>query len=150
MEKYDYEFSQYTLLGVDEKGLFHYNWLDYYWKEKNRWAFFIMEKGELAGFAMVNDFPESDLATDYSMAEFFVLYKFRRQGIGKQAAHALFSRFQGKWQLRRHHKNVASVAFWDKAVGEYTNGCFTVIKDDPQAAYEDGTIGEVLLFDTSK
>lgn len=37
--------------------------------------------------------------------------------------------------------------FWNKTIGEFTNGKFEIIKDNPEAIYEDGTIGHVLLFE---
>lgn len=57
LEKYQYEFSQYDQSGINALGLFGYPYLDNYWTEENRWAYFIMADGRLAGFAMVNDFP---------------------------------------------------------------------------------------------
>ena len=55
LEKYLYEFSQYDLGDVNALGLYGYAYLDNYWTEDNRWAFFIRVDGRLAGFAMVND-----------------------------------------------------------------------------------------------
>jgi predicted acetyltransferase len=34
------------------------------------------------------------------MSEFFVLRKYRRQGIGRTAAVELFERFPGPWRVR--------------------------------------------------
>ena len=36
LEKYDYEFSQYDNRDVNKLGLYGYQYLDYYWTEKNR------------------------------------------------------------------------------------------------------------------
>ncbi|HQL10415.1 MAG TPA: GNAT family N-acetyltransferase, partial [Lentisphaeria bacterium] len=89
LEKYLYEFTQYEQRAVNRLGLFGYDYLDNYWTESNRWAFFIRAGDELAGFAMVNDFQESPVEkTDFALAEFFVMYKYRRQGIGHWAATA--------------------------------------------------------------
>lgn len=41
LEKYNYEFSQYDQRKVNNLGLFGYKYLDYYWTENKRWAFFI-------------------------------------------------------------------------------------------------------------
>ncbi len=148
LEKYDYEFSQYDQRDVNALGLYGYNWLDCYWTEKNRYPFFIKVNGALAGFVMVNDHPEVEHEPmDYSIAEFFVMYKYRRMGLGVWAAHTVFDRFRGRWQVKRHPHNVTSVRFWDKAVGEYTGGAYTV-KRLQSVAYDDGTPGEVLFFNT--
>lgn len=78
LEKYDYEFSQYDQRKVNQLGLFGYKYLDYYWsdEEKKRRAFFIKADNALADFVMVNDYPEVAEPTDYSLAEFFVMYRF--------------------------------------------------------------------------
>lgn len=147
LEKYDYEFTQYTLEDVNPLGLYGYSYLDCYWTEKKRWAFFLKADGKLAGFAMVNDYPEAG-KTDYCMAEFFVMFKYRRCGLGKWVAFQLFDKFKGTWQLKRHPKNLPSVAFWDKVVSEYTGGSFRLESMGGEIAYPDGTPGDVFFFST--
>ncbi|MDR1002864.1 MAG: GNAT family N-acetyltransferase [Oscillospiraceae bacterium] len=149
LEKYDYEFSQYDLRDVNKLGLYGYDYLDCYWTEPNRWAFFIKVDGTLAGFAMVNDYPElAELPADYHMSEFFVLYKYRRLGVGKLTAFKLFDMFSGTWALRRHPHNIPSVCFWDKIVSEYTKGNYTLYESYKDADYEDGTLGDAFYFST--
>lgn len=148
LEKYDYEFSQYDNRDVNKLGLYGYSYLDNYWTEKNRWAFFIKVDGNLAGFVMVNDYPEVKEETDYSLAEFFVMYKYRRCGVGKFAVKKVFDMFKGKWQLKRHPKNIASVYFWDSVVKEYTSGNYRLVKAYPGAEYGDGTLGDIFFFET--
>lgn len=148
LEKYMYEFSQYELCDVNALGLYDYPYLDYYWTEKNRWAFFIKVDGKLAGFVMVNDFPEADEPTDYSLSEFFVLYKYRRSGVGRWAAKEAFNRFHGRWQLRRHPHNLPSVHFWDRVIEEYTGGNFRLERGYQKALYPDGTASDIFFFET--
>lgn len=147
LEKYDYEFSQWDNRDVNKLGLYGYDYLDCYWTEENRWAFFIIVDGNLAGFAMINDFPEAKEETDYSMAEFFIMHKYRRYGVGKFAAMHVFDKFHGKWQLKRHPKNIPSVYFWDKVVSEYTKGKYKLIKSYPDSKYADGTLGDIFFFE---
>ena len=79
MEKYLYDFSLYEKTDVSPLGLYGYDWLDCYWTEKNRWAFFITADGKLAGFVMVSDFPElPGEKCDYALAEFFVMNRYKR------------------------------------------------------------------------
>ena len=71
LEKYDYEFSQWDKRDVNMLGLYGYKYLDYYWTEENRWAYFILVDDKLAGFVMVNDYPEVDFReTDFQLARF--------------------------------------------------------------------------------
>ena len=147
LEKYDYEFSQWDNRDVNKLGLYGYDYLDCYWTEEKRWAFFIVVDGNLAGFVMVNDYPEVNEGTDYSLAEFFVMYKYRCSGVGRFGAMKVFDMFHGKWQLKRHPKNIASVHFWNKVIDEYTVGKYTLIKEYPNSAYDDGTLGDIFLFE---
>ncbi len=147
MEKYLYEFSQYEKSDVNGLGLYGYSYFDNYWTEENRWAFFLKADGKLAGFAMVNDYPEAG-QSDYCMSEFFVMHKYRRCGLGRWAALELFKRFPGAWQLKRHPKNIPSVHFWNQVVSDYTGGKYRLEEGREDVAYEDGTPGDVFFFTT--
>jgi len=149
LEKYDYEFSQYDNRDVNKLGLYGYQYLDYYWTEKNRWAYFILVDGNLAGFVMVNDLPEvDDRETDFQMAEFFVMYKYRRKGVGQQAVYKTLDIHRGRWQLKRHPKNLSSVYFWNKVIEKYTNGNYELITSYPKTEYNDGTLGDIFFFES--
>ena len=148
LEKYDYEFSQYHKRDVNDLGLYGYDYLDSYWTEKNRFPYFIKIDNKLAGFIMVDDYPIINLETNYTMANFFVLYKYRKRGIGTYAVKSIFDTYKGKWGLMYHPQNIPSKYFWHKVVKEYTNGKYEIIKDNKEANYEDGTIAEILVFET--
>lgn len=147
LEKYNYEFSQFDGEDVNALGLYGYSHLDNYWTEKGRWAFFLKADGKLAGFAMVIDYPEAG-ETDYNMAEFFVMYKYRRCGLGTWAANQLFQKFPGTWQLKRHPKNLPSVYFWNRVIGEAAGGNYRLESRDGTLAYPDGTPADVFFFTT--
>jgi predicted acetyltransferase len=151
LEKYSYEFSQYTKIDVNPLGLYGYTYLDYYWTEKSRWAYFIIVDNTLAGFVMVIDMPEvDDIPADFQIAEFFVMHKYRKQGIGRKAVFEVFDKHHGKWQLKTHPNNVASCIFWTKVIEAYTNGNYELIKSYPNTAYDDGTLGNIYFFDNSQ
>jgi predicted acetyltransferase len=149
LEKYNYEFSQWDKRDVNKLGLYGYKYLDYYWAEDKRWAYFILVDGNLAGFAMVTDLPEvDDRDTDFQMAEFFVMHKYRRKGVGKQAFFKVLDIHKGRWQLKRHPANLASVHFWNKVIDAYTNGQFELVKAYPRTEYDDGTLADVFFFES--
>ena len=56
------------------------------------------------------------------MAEFFVMRKYRRRGVGKQMAFNVFDRLPGKWEVRQVAENNAGIAFWRRIILEYTGG----------------------------
>lgn len=74
----------------------------------------------LAGFTSVRRLSESPASFD--MGEFFVIRKFRRKGVGKEAAEQLFERFRGDWQIRCFVENTPAVEFWRSVVSSYSRG----------------------------
>jgi len=147
LEKYNYDFSQYDNRDVNKLGLYGYMYLDYYWTEENRWAYFILTDGNLAGFIMVGNYPEAeDREFDHTLSEFFVMLKYRRSGIGKQAFFKVLDMHRGRWQLKRHPGNTPSVYFWNKVIDEYTKGNFELVESYPNTEFADGTLGDIFFF----
>jgi len=152
IEKYEYEFSQYNGCDVNSRGL--YNDLDeynHYWQPNRKcFAYFIEVDTNLAGFVMVADFPEvKDTEVDFIIDEFFVMYKYRRLGVGKQAFFETLDRHKGKWQLCQHPKNIVSICFWEGVINEYMLGEYELIKSHPLLEYDDGILGDAFFFDNS-
>jgi predicted acetyltransferase len=137
MEKYDYELSQYGGDDVNKLGLYGFDYLDNYWQEDaKRHAFFIKVDRKLAGFAMIisDYFYLDDKNTDFVMSDFFVMYKYRNSGVGKYAAKYIFDMFRGTWQLNTIEKNIVSVNFWKKVIGDYTGGKYEVLPNEKLGA----------------
>jgi predicted acetyltransferase len=147
LEKYTYEFSQYENNDVNNFGLYGYTYLDHYWTDEKRFAYFIRVNKKLAGFVMINDYPEMKIETNYSISEFFIMYKYRRLGIGKYVVNYILNKYKGKWQLKYHPKNKTSEKFWIKTIDKYTKGNYKLIKNNKEAGYEDGTIGHIIIFE---
>ena len=59
----------------------------------------ILIGGAIAGFSLVNDKSHTDEAVNANVAEFFVLRKYRGQGVGKAAARATFNSLPGSWRV---------------------------------------------------
>ena len=149
LEKYDYEFSQWDRRDVNPLGLYGYPFLDHYWTDCKRWAYFILVDKKLAGFAMVNNYQEAfDRETDFQLAEFFVLYKYRHYGVGRQAFFKVLGLHRGRWQLKLHPLNLVSVQFWGSVITEYTTGRFELVRAYPKTEYDDGTLGDIYFFES--
>ena len=147
LEKYDYEFSQYNNRDVNQLGLYGYPYLDYYWNEKSRWAYFIEVDGKPAGFVMVNDYHEpGEREVNFKIAEFFVMFKYRCAGVGRQAFFKTLDTHRGRWQLVCHPKNTASVHFWSKTIDEYTKGSYELVEAYSFCKYEDGSLANAFFF----
>jgi predicted acetyltransferase len=111
VELYLHDFSEFDHRDVTEHGVFGYRYLDHYWTEADRHPFLLRVDGHWAGFAFVRTAGDSA-----SIAEFFVLRKYRRTGVGTAAARALFDRFPGPWNVEQVAGNPAARAFWHQAI----------------------------------
>jgi len=147
-ELYMYELSQYSPMDVNELGLYDdLDEVDLYWTEKNRYPFFIKADNKLAGFVLVyNGRQIEEIESNYAIDDFFVMYPYKRQGIGKYCVKNILNRFKGKWQIWFHPGNKAAVSFWTNTIDAYTEGKFETIKNN--VPYYDGTIGNTLVFDS--
>lgn len=139
MELYQYDFSEMEGSDLDAHGRFGYRYLDHYWTEEGRLAFFVRVDGRLAGFALVRRMANA-LDVDYSLAEFFVMRKYRRHGVGRAAAEGVWRRFGGVWELSVLAANPGARAFWERVVAHFSGGRYDVRRWDEAD-------GVVLRFD---
>jgi predicted acetyltransferase len=123
IQLYLYDLSEITGADVDEHGCFVYPLLDSYWTEAGRHAFLIRIDANPAGFALVNRYSRLLNPFDgHAVAEFFIIRKYRRMGIGRSAAIQLFDRFPGRWEVASIATNVPAHAFWRSTIDMYTGG----------------------------
>jgi len=141
---YAHDFSEFWAGLPDgdlrDDGRFEDYWaLDFYWREPDRIPLLFRIAGRPVGFALLNRFAHSGLPLDWSMAEFFVIRKHRRGGVGLQAARAVFNRYPGLWEAAVARKNLAALAFWRRTIGECP-GVQDVEEQDYQTADWNGPI----------
>jgi len=110
LELYQYDFSEFVDADLDAHGYFGYRYLDQYWTDEERRPFLFRVGGKWAGLALVRSGEPHD------MAEFFVMRRYRRHGIGIVAARELFARFPGEWQVRQLATNAPATSFWRRAI----------------------------------
>jgi len=130
MQLYIYDFSEIDRFDVEESGRFDdrsaINPLEAYWVDPWRSPFLIRVDVRLAGFALVHHKSRLTGAEGvWDMAEFFVLRKYRRSGVGAGAARRLFSTHPGPWEVRQRKTNTPAIAFWRKTIAAHTGGRFT-------------------------
>lgn len=145
MQLYLYEFSAYDQEDVNQSGLYEYKYLDRYWIEPNRHPFIIRVKGQLGGFVLIS--RHADPIYDeprWSVAEFFIMKKYRRKGIGTHVAVHIFDMFMGKWQVAQIENNLSAQSFWREVIGEYTRGAYEEV-----AVKNDRFQGTILYFDNT-
>jgi predicted acetyltransferase len=125
IELYEYDFTEYTGDDVGTDGRFGYRYLDAYFAEPGRHPLLIRADGRLAGFVLVRRAASADGDGEVSdMGEFFVMRKYRRQGVGSEAARRAFDLFPGRWEVREMAANLPACAFWRRIIGDYTAGRF--------------------------
>lgn len=141
MELYLYDFSEFEGDDLDEHGLFGFAYLDYFWHEPTQAAFIVTVDQRLAGFALIDNRVAIE-GNERSMAEFFVLRKYRRKGVGAAVATRIFTELPGAWEVRVVPNNLPALVFWRKVIAAYTAGQFTEVALDTGA-----WTGPVFSFD---
>jgi predicted acetyltransferase len=120
LELYAHDFSEFHDVELNADGRFSYPKLPLYWLEPNRHPFLVMADRKLAGLVLVkkgSEFSGDDAVWD--VAEFFVVRRYRRRGIGTEIAHKIWSRFPGRWEVRVMESNQTADRFWERAIAEF-------------------------------
>jgi len=121
MQKYVHDMSAFTGYDVNDDGLYNLGpHFDLYWEDPTRHPFFVMHDGALVGFALVYE----DEPSRFTVAEFFILRKYRRAGAGTAAAELLFQRFKGHWRVAQNEENTQAQAFWRNVIAQVSGGNF--------------------------
>ena len=126
-ELYAHDLSSDFQLDVGADGRFGYPRLASYWLEPDRhFAFLIRVGSQLAGFVLVTrGSPVTSDDADLDVAEFFVLRRHRRSGVGRQSAVALWNQMPGHWIVRVAAPNSGALVFWTRVISDFTEGQFT-------------------------
>ena len=127
LELYLHDLSEVFPIEPGADGRFHYGKLPLYWSEPElRFPFLIRSGAQMAGFALVTrGSPASEDPEVFDVAEFFVLRRYRRSGVGRRAAFLLWNRVPGRWIVRVSEGNRGAAPFWASVVAEYTGGALT-------------------------
>ncbi len=75
-----------------------------------------------AGFALVaadSEYP--GLPEHYDLEEFFLMRRYRHQGVAERFATHVWDELRGTWIVRVFEGNLPAVTFWRRAVSRYTD-----------------------------
>jgi len=135
LQLYMYDFSEYTKADVEDAGLYApYPYVEHYWQgDATRFAYLIKYNEAVAGFVFVWFKEEGQ---HFSIAEFFIVRKYRRMGIGKTIAMQVFALHKGAWQVHQMLSNKPAQLFWRKVIDEYTHGLFSEKVDGARVVQE--------------
>lgn len=144
LELYGHDFSEFHDLDLGDDGRFGYKNLSLYWREADRHPFLVRIDGRLAGLVLVKRGSElSGKETVWDMAEFFVIRRYRRRGVGTQIAHEVWMRFPGSWEVRVMQSNVVACNFWERAIALFTGAAM-----DPARVEKDGECWKLFSFES--
>jgi predicted acetyltransferase len=125
LELYIHDLSEaFPAIQMGPEGRFGYPKLPLYWSEpERRFAFLIHCDGRVAGFVLATrGSPASDDPEVLDVAEFFILRRYRRSGVGRHAAFLLWNRFPGQWTVRVSEGNPAAIPFWAGVTAHFSSG----------------------------
>jgi predicted acetyltransferase len=123
VQLYHYDLSEFNGADVDEQGCFNNEQLDLVWGAAGHYPFLMRVDMHLAGIALVSQQSRIHGIFDgHTIADFFVLRRYRRQGVGRTAAMQLFDHFPGRWEVSSSAQNVPGHIFWRGVVDRYTGG----------------------------
>lgn len=125
LELYIYDLSvAFPSVELGANGRFGYSKLARYWSEpESHFPFLLRQATRIVGFALVTrGSPASEDPEVFDVAEFFILRRYRRTGVGRQAAALLWTRFPGKWSVRVSEANPGALPFWSRVIGDYAPG----------------------------
>jgi len=117
---------------MHEGGLFHYPGFERYMSDPLWQAFFIREKGteKILGIAQIHAEVEH-AAEGHYLAQFMVMPKYRKCGIGRKAAQLCLDMYDGYWEIHPSSGSGRTFSFWQMMVrgvcGEnyrFINGVF--------------------------
>jgi predicted acetyltransferase len=125
MQLYLYDLGTIDGWDIGDDGLYGTaETIETFWTDPKRRSFLIRVGAKLAGFALVRDGAHFAGEGWHEISEFFVLRRYRRQGVGAEAARRMFDRFPGKWEVTELTRNVVAQAFWRQVIGRYTGHRF--------------------------
>ena len=106
-----YDFSEFDGRDLGPHGEYGYRYLDHYWVEgESRRALLFLVDERLAGCALIRK------GSPHQVAEFFVLRKYRRHGVGSVAARKVLDLWPGEWVTHEVVGNDRAVTFWRQAI----------------------------------
>ena len=125
LQFYMYDFSEYTGHDIEPTGLFGiYPDLEKYWNDETRFPYLIRKDEKDIGFVFVRLIQTAE-RNYFSIAEFFIMRKYRRKNIGRQAAVQVLDLHKGNWEIFQMESNIPAHAFWCRVILDYTRGQFS-------------------------
>jgi predicted acetyltransferase len=114
-----------------------HNW----WIRGAAWPHVIRADGNPAGFTIILPHERHGGPTylppeiDYEVLDFWIAPKYRRQGVGRQAAWLAFDTYRGTWLVIELARNTPARAFWHGVIADYTAGRYDSLEGGTQQRF---------------
>ncbi|MBI5567732.1 MAG: GNAT family N-acetyltransferase [Chloroflexi bacterium] len=133
-ELYCHDFSPMTSSEIGDDGYWTGDDFLTPWPGDQLQIFLMRVDDQWAGFAWIarGSYLNPVIENHYLMDEFFIMRKYRRQGLGEQVAVRLFNKFEGVWEVGEIQENVEAQVFWRLVIGRYTDHHFQEINADTE------------------
>lgn len=113
-----HDLSPYEDIELDKHGFFNCPDIKLIIENKGLKPFLIFHKKEIAGFINISMPVFAADKTTHVIQQLFVLKKFRRLGVGKEASKLVLNKFPGKYAIGQLIKNKPAVKFWKSFLKE--------------------------------
>lgn len=122
-EHYLHDMAEWLRFEVEDDGRYDYDTAPIW--ERGEHVYLARVGSSLAGFAIAAG-AQAYLgdASVHDVHEFFVLRRYRREGIGAALATALWRERPGEWLVRVAEVNAPALPFWRATIDRYTGGAF--------------------------
>ena len=105
---------------IQADGTFGYEYFDNYFTDDDRESYLVkLSSGELIGFVMINQHLQKTQG-GHAIAEFLILPRFRRCGVGREVARRCFAMYPGNWEISPADGSESAYKFWKSVIGEIT------------------------------
>lgn len=120
LELYAYDFTEYCDFDIGDDGFYGYKDLSLYWTDENKLPYLVYCDSKIAGFVLIQKILSISGSSEvWDVAEFFVMRKYRRNGVGARIAFDIWNKFKGQWQVRVLTNNKIASAFWPKIIKNF-------------------------------
>lgn len=112
-QAYEAEFSPVTKKNPQPSGLYALDTIC----DADHPSFLLYDSEIPIGFCI-----KSFVDSRHDISEFYIVPTYRRKGIAKQFAFAIFNKYIGDWQVRQIQGADHATAFWRSIINEFTKG----------------------------
>lgn len=101
----------------DKSGLPIYKWFDFYWSDKDRYPFYLIVDGCVAGIALIRELGQGQ----FEVAEYYICPEYRKDENAIWFINQITSLFDGEFVLSTDLINIRAMKFWNKVATFFKN-----------------------------